>query len=55
MEKTARRRPAPHEQGDAAVVEGVQIEAFCAGLEQWWLLTMRKSCSAPGGDEGDEG
>ena len=34
--------PAPHEQGNGAAVEGVQIEAFCAGLAQWWLLTSEE-------------
>uniref|UniRef100_UPI00273E269D hypothetical protein n=1 Tax=Qipengyuania flava TaxID=192812 RepID=UPI00273E269D len=34
--------PAPHQQGDAETVEGVQFEAFCAGLAQWWLLTSEE-------------
>ena len=48
--------PAPHEQGDAAAVEGVQIEAFCAGLAQWWLLTSEEELERALAEmEGDEG
>ena len=50
--------PAPHEQGNGAAVEGVQIEAFCAGLAQWWLLTSEEELQralAEGMGEDDEG
>jgi len=50
--------PAPHEQGNGAAVEGVQIEAFCAGLEQWWLLTSEEELQralAEGMREDEEG
>ena len=50
--------PAPHEQGNGAAVEGVQIEAFCAGLEQWWLLTSEEELEralAEGMGEDEEG
>jgi len=50
--------PAPHQQGDAETVEGVQFEAFCAGLAQWWLLTSeedlaRALAEMEGGEEGE--
>ena len=48
--------PAPHEQGNGAAVEGVQIEAFCAGLAQWWLLTSEEELERALAEmEGDEG
>lgn len=50
--------PAPHEQGNGAAVEGVQIEAFCAGLAQWWLLTSEEELQralAKGMGEDEEG
>ena len=50
--------PAPHEQGNGAAVEGVQIEAFCAGLAQWWLLTSEEELEralVEGMEEDEEG
>ena len=50
--------PAPHQQGDAETVEGVQFEAFCAGLAQWWLLTSEEELQralAEGMGEDEEG
>ena len=48
--------PAPHQQGDAETVEGVQFEAFCAGLAQWWLLTSEEELARALAEmEGDEG
>ena len=50
--------PAPHEQGNGAAVEGVQIEAFCAGLAEWWLLTSEEELQralAEGMGEDEEG
>lgn len=48
--------PAPHEQGNGAAVEGVQIEAFCAGLAQWWLLTSEEELQRALAEmEGDAG
>ncbi|UOR08501.1 hypothetical protein LCM18_09675 [Qipengyuania flava] len=47
--------PAPHQQGDAETVEGVQFEAFCAGLAQWWLLTSEEELARALAEmEGDE-
>jgi len=47
--------PAPHQQGDAETVEGVQFEAFCAGLAQWWLLTSEEDLARALAEmEGDE-
>lgn len=47
--------PAPHQQGDAETVEGVQFEAFCAGLAQWWLLTSEEELGRALAEmEGDE-
>jgi len=47
--------PAPHQQGDAETVEGVQFEAFCAGLAQWWLLTSEEELTRALAEmEGDE-
>ena len=51
--------PATHQQGDAETVEGVQFEAFCAGLAQWWLLTseedLARALAEMEGDEEGEG